>query len=152
MKYITISDIAREAGVSKATVSRVLSKPHLVNEKTREKIASLIDKYSFSPNPLAQGLAGMPTKTIGVMIDELANDFYIELTNGIDSVISGENYSVQLMSSRWLPERELRGIRSMIMNRVDGILLAPAEAESEATDLLKTSGIPHILIRTCIFT
>jgi DNA-binding LacI/PurR family transcriptional regulator len=88
----------------------------------------------------------MPTKTIGVMIDELANDFYIELTNGIDSVISGERYSVQLMSSRWFPDRELRGIRSMIMNRVDGILMAPAEAESEATELLKNSGVPYILI------
>ncbi|MDR0623587.1 MAG: LacI family transcriptional regulator [Treponema sp.] len=146
MKHITISDIAREAGVSKATVSRVLSKPQLVNEETRKKIISIIDKYSFSPNPLAQGLAGMPTKTIGVMIDELANDFYIELTGGIDSVISGENYSVQLMSSRWLPGRELRGIRSMIMNRVDGILMAPAEAESEATELLKKSGVPYVLI------
>jgi DNA-binding LacI/PurR family transcriptional regulator len=146
MKPVTIIDIAKEAGVSKATVSRVLSKPHLVNEKTRVKIASIINKYSFSPNILAQGLAGMPTKIIGVMIDELDNDFYIELTSGIDSIISPENYSIQLMNSRFVPERELRGIRSMILNRVDGILMAPASADSDATELLKKSGIPYILI------
>jgi DNA-binding LacI/PurR family transcriptional regulator len=146
MKPVTIIDIAKEAGVSKATVSRVLSKPHLVNEKTRVKIASIINKYSFSPNILAQGLAGMPTKIIGVMIDELDNDFYIELTSGIDSIISPDNYSIQLMNSRFVPERELRGIRSMILNRVDGILMAPASADSEATELLKKSGVPYILI------
>ncbi|MDR2182424.1 MAG: LacI family transcriptional regulator, partial [Treponema sp.] len=124
----------------------VLSKPYLVNERTRKKVLLIIEKHSFVPNALAQGLAGMPTKIIGVMVDEFANDFYIELTNGIDNVLTGENYSVQLMSSRWEPERELRGIRSFLLSRVDGILMAPFSAESEATDLLKNSGVPHVLI------
>jgi DNA-binding LacI/PurR family transcriptional regulator len=146
MKQITIADIAKEAGVSKATVSRVLSKPNLVSEKTREKILSVINKYSFTPNTLAQGLAGMPTKNIGVMVDELANDYYIELTDGIDSILFQENYTVQLMSTRWIPERELQGVRSMILNRVDGVLISPASAESDAITLLKKSGIPYILI------
>ena len=146
MKHKTIDDIAKEAGVSKATVSRVMSKPHLVNEKTREKILSVINKYSYTPNMLAQGLAGMPTKIIGVVIDELANDFYIEITDGIDSIISTENYSIQLMNSRWIPERELQGIRSMIINRVDGILIAPSSTKIEAVEMLKKSGIPFMLI------
>ncbi|MDR2900832.1 MAG: LacI family transcriptional regulator [Treponema sp.] len=146
MKHKTIDDIAKEAGVSKATVSRVMSKPHLVNEQTREKILSVINKYSYTPNMLAQGLAGMPTKTIGVVIDELTNDFYIEITNGIDSIISSENYSLQLMNSRWMPERELQGIRSMIINRVDGVLITPSSINTEAVQLLEKSGIPFILI------
>jgi DNA-binding LacI/PurR family transcriptional regulator len=146
MKHITIDDIAKEAGVSKATVSRVMSKPHLVNEQTRENILSIINKYSYTPNMLAQGLAGMPTKTVGVVIDELLNDFYIEITNGIDSIISSENYSLQLMNSRWNPERELQGIRSMIINRVDGILITPSSINTEAIELLKQSGIPFVLI------
>jgi DNA-binding LacI/PurR family transcriptional regulator len=118
----------------------------LVSEKTRQKVADIISKHSFSPNILAQGLAGMPTKIIGVMIDELDNDFYIELTNGIDSIISAENYSIQLMNSRFIPEREFRGIRSMILSRVDGILMAPMYSDSEATNLLKNSGVPYVLI------
>jgi DNA-binding LacI/PurR family transcriptional regulator len=146
MKHKTIDDIAKEAGVSKATVSRVMSKPHLVNEQTREKILSIINKYSYTPNMLAQGLAGMPTRTIGVVIDELSNDFYIEITNGIDSIISSENYSLQLMNSRWNPERELQGIRSMIINRVDGVLITPSSINTEAVKLLAKSGIPFILI------
>jgi DNA-binding LacI/PurR family transcriptional regulator len=146
MKYITIADIAKEADVSKATVSRVLSKPHLVHEKTRDKILSLIEKHSYIPNKLAQCLAGMPTKSIGVIVDEFPNNFYIELADGIDSVISAHNYFFQVMSSRWLVERELQGIRSMIINRVDGILMAPVFPESKAMDLLKKSGIPFVLM------
>jgi DNA-binding LacI/PurR family transcriptional regulator len=146
MKYITIADIAKEADVSKATVSRVLSKPHLVHEKTRKKIITLIEKYSYTPNKLAQGLAGMPTKNIGVIVDEFPNNFYIELADGIDSVMSANNYFFQVMSSRWIAERELQGIRSMIINRVDGILMAPVSPESEAVDLLKSSGIPFVLM------
>jgi DNA-binding LacI/PurR family transcriptional regulator len=146
MKYITIADIAKEADVSKATVSRALSKPHLVHEKTRQKILSLIEKYSYTPNKLAQGLAGMPTKNIGVIVDEFPNNFYIELADGIDSVMSAHNYFFQVMSSRWQVGRELQGIRSMIINRVDGILMAPVSPESEAVELLKNSGIPFVFM------
>ncbi|MDR1374019.1 MAG: LacI family transcriptional regulator [Treponema sp.] len=146
MKHITIADIAKEAGVSKATVSRVLSKPYLVNEKTQEKIRSVIDKYSFIPSILAQGLAGMPTKNIGVLVDRFPNNFYIELADGIDSVISANNYFFQVMNSLWIPERELQGIRSMIKNRVDGILIAPISPDSPAVELLKKSDMPFVLM------
>jgi DNA-binding LacI/PurR family transcriptional regulator len=124
----------------------VLSKPHLVNEQTREKIRLLIDKYSFTPNILAQGLAGMPTRNIGVIMDELPNSFYTELADGIDSVISENNYFFQVMSSHWIPERELRGIRSMLINRVDGILIAPVFPDSPAVELLKKSKTPFVLM------
>jgi DNA-binding LacI/PurR family transcriptional regulator len=146
MKNITIADIAKEAGVSKTTVSRVLSKPNLVNERTREKIASIIDKHGYTPNILAQGLAGMPTKNIGVVVDEFPNNFYIDLADGIDSVISANNYFFQVMSSKWIPERELQGIRSMIRNRVDGILMAPSSSNSPAVLECRKSGVPFVLM------
>jgi DNA-binding LacI/PurR family transcriptional regulator len=146
MKQVTIADIAKEAGVSKATVSRVLSKPHLVNEKTQEKIRSIIHKYSYSPNMLAQGLAGMPTRNIGVVVDEFPNNFYIDLMDGIDSIVSANNYFFQVMSSQWIAERELQGIRSLIKNKVDGVLIAPVAPDSPAVELLGKAGIPFVLI------
>jgi DNA-binding LacI/PurR family transcriptional regulator len=146
MKHITIMDIAQEAGVSKATVSRVLSKPHLVNEKTKAKIERLIKKHAYTPNPLAQGLAGMPTRNIGVVVDEFPNNFYIDMADGIDRVISANNYFFQVMSSRWKIERELQGIRSMIKNKVDGILIAPSAPDSETIEYLKKSGVPFVII------
>ena len=146
MKHITISDIAKEASVSKATVSRVLSKPHLVNVKTRDKINNLFEKYSYTPNSLARGLAGMPTKNIGVVVDEFPNNFYIDLADGIDRIVSANNYSFQIMSSGWSDERELKGIRAMVKNRVDGILIAPASSDSETVKYLKRSGVPFVLM------
>jgi DNA-binding LacI/PurR family transcriptional regulator len=146
MKHLTIDDIADKAGVSKSTVSRVLSRPNLVKEKTRKQVLSIIEKYSYIPNILAQGLAGMPTKNIGVVVDEFPNNFYIDMADGIDSVITANSYTFQVMSSRWKPDRELQGIRSMIRNRVDGILIAPVSSDSPAVQELKKSGVPFVLM------
>jgi len=146
MKHITISDIAREAGVSKATVSRTLSNPQIVNEITRERVNSIIQKHSYTPNSLAQGLAGLPTRNVGVIVDEFPNNFYIDLADGIDRVFSFNNYFFQIMSSRWMAEREMQGIRSMIKNRVDGILIAPFAPDSETVGYLKKSGVPFVLM------
>jgi DNA-binding LacI/PurR family transcriptional regulator len=146
MKYITIDDIAHEADVSKSTVSRVISRPNLVKEKTRAKVLAVIDKYSYVPSALAQGLAGMPMKNIGFVVDEFPNNFYIDLADGIDSVISENKYALQVMSSRWDVVRELQGIRSMIINHSAGILLAPSSPDCEAVDLLKKSKVPFVLL------
>lgn len=146
MKHITIVDIAKEANVSKATVSRALSRPYMVNEKTREKINTLVQKYSYTPNSLARALAGMPTRNIGVVVDEFPNNFYIDLADGIDRVVSANDYFFQILSSGWKLERELQGIRSMIKNKVDGILIAPSAPDSETVDYLKQSGVPFILM------
>ncbi|MDR0403197.1 MAG: LacI family transcriptional regulator [Treponema sp.] len=148
MKHITIADIAREAGVSKATVSRVLSKSNLVSEKTANRISSVIEKYSYIPNVLAQGLAGKPTRNIGVIVDEFPNNFYIDLADGIDKVVSANNYTFQVMSSQWEPERELEGVHSMLKSRVDGLLITPVSCDSPAVLELKKSGIPFVLINS----
>jgi len=149
IKKITIADIAKKAGVSKSTVSRVLSNTDLVQLETRKKIEKIIEETSYVPNHLAQGLAGSPTKTIGVVIDELSNFFYIEIAEGIDTVLSADEYSMQISSSRWVPGKETQIVRSLISSCVDGILIAPVSPDSEAIDLLKHSRIPFILIN-CI--
>ncbi|GHV85104.1 LacI family transcriptional regulator [Spirochaetia bacterium] len=146
MKHITIDDIAKESGVSKSTVSRVISRPNLVKEETRELVLSIIDKYSYIPSALAQGLAGLPMKNIGFVVDEFPNNFYIDLADGIDSVITARKYTLQVMSSLWHPDRELQNIRSMIKSRTAGILLSPSSPDCEAVELLKQSNIPFVLL------
>jgi DNA-binding LacI/PurR family transcriptional regulator len=145
-KIITIADIAEEAGVSKATVSRTVSNPSLVNKATRESILAIIERLGYIPNNLAQSLAGSATKTIGVIIDELSNFFFIEMAEGIDSALSASGYSMLLGSSRWVAEKESALTRSMISNRVDGVLLAPVSEKSEAISLLEKRGLPFVLM------
>jgi len=149
MKVKTIDDIAREAGVSKATVSRVLSHPELVRPRTQERVRRIIDKYSYSPNHLAQGLAGTATKTIGVVIDELSNFFFIEVAEGIDRVLSTHRYSMLLCSSKWIEEEETRLVQSLIASRVDGVLLASIKPRSKSMELLSRANIPFVVIN-CI--
>ncbi|MEA1910908.1 MAG: helix-turn-helix transcriptional regulator [Spirochaetota bacterium] len=72
-KQKTIADIAEEAGVSKATVSRVLSNSPKVKPESKDRILQIIKKHSFVPNNLAQSLAGFSRKTVGIIIEELAN-------------------------------------------------------------------------------
>ena len=86
----------------------------------------------------------MPTKNIGVVVAEFPNNFYIDLADGIDSVISANDYFFQVMSSHWIPARELQGVRSLIKNRVDGILITPIASDSETVAALKKSGIPFV--------
>ncbi len=149
MKQKTIDDIALEAGVSKATVSRVLSHPEVVSKKTSLKVLTVMEKYSYIPNHLAQGLAGTATKTIGVVIDELSNFFFIEIAEGIDFVLDSQEYSMLISSSRWVEQRETRLVSSLIGSRVDGVLLAPVSAQPKAVELLQRANIPFVLIN-CI--
>jgi DNA-binding LacI/PurR family transcriptional regulator len=145
-REITIADVAEEAGVSKSTVSRTISNPSLVNRATKEKILAIIKRSGYIPNTLAQSLAGSATKTIGVIIDELANFFFIEMAEGIDSVFSAAGYSMLLCSSRWVAERESSLVRSMISSRVDGVLLAPVSEKSEAISLFEKRALPFVLM------
>lgn len=145
-KRMTMADIAEEAGVSKATVSRVLSDSPKVKPESKDKILKIIKKHSFVPNNLAQGLAGSPRNTIGIVIEELANFFFIEVADGFDHIISQAGYSMQISSSKWNNERELKLVQQLISSRVDGIILAPVSDESESIKLLQSSDIPFLLI------
>ncbi len=149
MKPKTIDDIAREAGVSKATVSRVLSHPELVRPETQERVKQVIEKYSYSPNHLAQCLAGTPTKTIGVVIDELSNFFFIEVAEGIDRILSEKQYSMLICSSKWIEKEEVRLVQSLIASRVDGVLIASLKPKSRSLDLLQKAKIPFVVLN-CI--
>lgn len=148
MKQITINDIARLAGVSKSTVSRVLSSPSMVKKSTRDTVMRIVQENGFVPNHLAQGLAGVATKTIGIVVDELYNSFFIEIVEGVDRIMSNFDYSLQLYSSRWVEEKELHHVSSLISKQVDGILLAPINNKGETIELLKHSGVPFVLVNS----
>ncbi len=110
MKKITIKEIAQLAGFQNQDI-KIFSNPSLVNNKTSTKIKEIVDEYNFVPNSIAQSLAGGATNTIGVVVDELYNSFFVEIIEGLDSILSKNNYFLQMYSSHWDEESELKAVK-----------------------------------------
>ena len=146
---ITINDVANLAGVSKSTVSRVMTNPSLVKAETRERVQRVIRRKHYVPSTIAQNLSGTPTKTVGIVINEMANFFFVEILEGVDRVLSANGYSLEIYSSQWIAEKESAQIRALISKRADGVLLAPLSSSSKSITMLLKAKIP-LVVFNCI--
>lgn len=119
---MTIYDIAKEAGVSPATVSRVMSNRAKVSSDKKEKVLAVIEKYNFQPNVLAKGLANAGTKTIGVMTADVRNPFYANLFIACEQAAKELGYTVILCNSLDIREQEIELLGKMMDQKVDAII------------------------------
>ena len=145
---MNIAKIAELSGVSKATVSRVINGNERVNPEIRKKVLEIIRKVGFVPNRNARYLAGISMKTIGVILCEIRNFFYMEIAEGIDDVLSEKGYSMQMCFTYWEREKELAYIKSLISNHVDGVIVTAIDNDSEGLRLLKETGTPFVVINS----
>lgn len=121
-KTITIYDIAREAGVSPSTVSRVLTNSANVRSEKKEKVQALIEKYNFKPNALAKGLADTKTRTIGVLAADIRNPYYAALFVAIEKAARETEYTVLLCNSLGVTDTEKELLGKLQEQRVDAII------------------------------
>lgn len=128
---VNIYDIAKEAGVSIATVSRALNKPDKVKIETKEKIERAIKKLNYTPNALAQSLVSKSTKTIGVIISNINNPFYGEMVRAIEDKASDKGYTILLGNTDNKFEEEEKYIDIFIKKQVDGMIFAGGRRMSE---------------------
>ena len=96
---VTIYDVAREAGVSMATVSRVVNGNKNVKENTRKKVLDVIDRLDYRPNAVARGLASKKTTTVGVVIPNITSSYFASLAKGIEDIAEMYKYNIVLASS-----------------------------------------------------
>ena len=138
---LTISDIAKLAGVSKSTVSLVMNNKAGVSEEIRAKVLEIIEKYRYNPSQIAQSLAARETKSIGLIIKEIDNPYFGRLMRGVYDSCSGLGYSVLLGSSELSSPKEAEIIKTLVSKRVDGLIISPLQSEgsdfSYLIDLLK---------------
>lgn len=121
-KAITIYDIAKEAGVSPSTVSRVLTNSANVRKEKKEKVQALIEKYNFKPNALAKGLADTRTRTIGVLAADIRNPYYAALFVAIEKAARQTEYTVLLCNSLGVTDTEKELLGKLQEQRVDAII------------------------------
>jgi LacI family transcriptional regulator len=124
-KTVTIHDIAREAGVSSSTVSRVLSGNVPVAPHKRDIVLAVVKKLNYRPNVIAQGLARGRTAAIGVVTQSVSSPFYGEILRGIEKGLAGSDYHPVFTSGNWRTEEELAALDLLSGRRVDGLIVLP---------------------------
>lgn len=141
----TITDVAKVAGVSKATVSKFLNGTHYVSTETRERIASAIAELDYAPNKFAQGLSLRRSQTIGLIVANIANQFYAELIRGAEEVAAQRGYTLLLASTDGEPKREASIVSAMRQRQVDGIAFASVRLADKEVTALAREGMKVVL-------
>lgn len=142
---VTIYDVAREAGVSMATVSRVLNGNSNVRQTTKEKVLQVIDNLDYRPNAVARGLASKKTTTVGVIIPDVTDGYFSSLARGIDDIATMYNYNIILANSDDNPGKEASVLNTLLGKQVDGIIFMGNEIDDHLRDEFKRSDCPIVL-------
>ncbi|GAA0213474.1 LacI family DNA-binding transcriptional regulator [Actinomadura nitritigenes] len=144
-----VKDVARLAGVSVATVSRVLNDSASVTEATRARVLAAVDELGYRPNAVARSLRTDTTRTIGLVIGDILNPFFTELARAIEDRARAAGYSVVIGNADERPERQDHYVRTLLEQRVDGLLLCPtAEITPLVRDVVRDGGPLVFLDRT----
>ncbi|MCK1227071.1 catabolite control protein A [Streptococcus uberis] len=145
---ITIYDVAREAGVSMATVSRVVNGNKNVKENTRKKVLEVIDRLDYRPNAVARGLASKKTTTVGVVIPNIANAYFSILAKGIDDIAAMYKYNIVLASSDEDDDKEVNVVNTLFAKQVDGIIFMGHHLTEKIRAEFSRSRTPIVLAGT----
>ncbi|MGM0754625.1 MAG: catabolite control protein A [Bacillota bacterium] len=145
MNNVTIYDVAREANVSMATVSRVVNGNPNVKPTTRKKVLEAIDRLGYRPNAVARGLASKKTTTVGVIIPDISSIFYSELARGIEDIATMYKYNIILSNSDQNTDKELHLLNTMLGKQVDGIVFMGGNITDVLVEEFKRSPVPIVL-------
>jgi LacI family transcriptional regulator len=143
----TVSDVAKRAGVSKMTVSRVINGGNGVRPETKRRVERAVAELDFVPNGVARGLMTSSTKTLGLIVPDIVNPFFTMVVHGAETVARKAGYHLLLCNSEGDLGQERQYVEHMISHRVDGILIAPTGDRSKANlGLLARRKMPFVLI------
>lgn len=142
----TIRDVARLAGVSVATVSRVINKTDSVNPETARQVLKAIEQLQYEPNAVARGLAGKKMGIIALILPDILNPFFPALARGVEDVAHKKGLTVILGNSDDLGLKESTYIRALKKKYVDGFIFASNTIREEDVEALRKEGIPIVLL------
>ncbi|MDT1995468.1 catabolite control protein A [Carnobacterium divergens] len=145
---ITIYDVAREANVSMATVSRVVNGNPNVKPTTRKKVLEVIDRLDYRPNAVARGLASKKTTTVGVIVPDVTNLYFSSLARGIDDIATMYKYNIILANSDQNDQKEIQVLNTLLAKQVDGIIYMGHKITDEMRAEFSRSKTPVVLAGT----
>jgi LacI family transcriptional regulator len=142
----SIKDVAVRAGVSIGTVSNVLNRPDKVAEATREQVLAAISELGFVRNSSAAQLRAGTSRSLGLIVLDMANPFFHDVAKGVEDVATELGYAVVLCNTDEQATREDRYLQVLEEQRVRGVLITPVEVSSERLDALRRRGTPTVLV------
>ena len=140
----TLMAVARMAGVSPITVSRVVRRPDIVSNATRLRVEDAIRKLGYVPNMVAGSLASARTKSVGVLVPTIANSIFADTVQGLSDVLDPLGFSVILAQSGYDHQREDRMLAALLSRRPEAIIMVGAPVTAGGTEMLRRAGIPVV--------
>jgi DNA-binding LacI/PurR family transcriptional regulator len=141
---MNLEQVAKKAGVSTATVSRVLNNQNLVKRKTRTKVQRAIVELRYQPNLHARSLAGGKSKTIGMIVSNMENPFFVDIYQAVEAGAHEQGYEVVVANTGYRAEQLVASVRLMIGRRVAGLAVVVSEMDAALIDELTASSIPVV--------
>lgn len=142
----TLKDIAIALGLSTSTVSRALRDTYEISPKTKKLVLEYAEKINYRPNPIAQSLKERRTKSIGVIVSEVANQYFSQAINGIESIAYDKGYHVIITQTHESYEREMINTQHLASRGVDGLLISLSAETKDIGHLsaLHNKGLPIV--------
>lgn len=146
MSKMTIKDIAREAGVSTATISRVLNNSGYVSSDVRQHVLEVIRKYNYQPNAIARSLKQEKSRSIGIVLPDMANPYFMKIARTIQHRCFQEGYHLLFMDTEESPEKESEALDFLTEKRIEALILAGTGSNRDQIQAISHSGIHVILV------
>lgn len=139
----TIVDVARLAGITPTTVSRVINNRGYISEKTKKRVHEAMDELGYQPNEIARSLTKQKSNTIGVIVPHISHPYFAKLISNLENEAAKKDYKIILCNSKEKAEKEKQYLDMCKSNRVAGIIICSGNVESNK---INTGGIPVVLL------
>src|SRR6185312_2700149 len=143
---VTVSDVAKCAGVSTSTVSHVVNRTRFVSDELRERVLAAMRELEYEPNAAAPTPTLQRSHTIGLIVSDIRNPFFAFVARGVEDVAQEHGYTVLLCNSDEESSKEIACLKALRTRQVDGVLLASAGVANEYLSRLVIAGFPVVLV------
>lgn len=142
----TMEEIANKAGVSQATVSRVINGNDSVNPVLREKVMAWVRKLDYQPNATARSLVQNKSNLLGVIIPDISNPYFSEVVQAIEEEAERNGYNIILCNSTGSSIKEKKHIKTLFSRQIDGLLIAPTDQKESYLNKISKEKIPVVVV------
>ncbi|MBO0938320.1 LacI family DNA-binding transcriptional regulator [Fibrella sp. HMF5335] len=147
MEAVTIKDIARALNLSTSTVSRALRDSYEISPETKRLVMDYAERINYQPNPIALSLKENRSRVLGVIVPQIANNFFSQAINGIEAVAYERGYHVIIMQTHESLEREILTVQQAVARRVDGLLISISSQTTNVAHLqaIQQRNVPIVM-------